>query len=312
MHQKEMDEVLSGLISQIFSEKKDLKIPKYSIHKVLFKLKVDLPEVNSIKNCLPFYWYNYGPFSEVIESKIDELKQNNVLREYSISEGKKLLGLEKEVTITNTKDFEEAKDILSTIISDINFYHFSSFVDKIYRKYAPCTFMPLFKLDLLDLLGEYIERESFGQPTFDIPNVNKMENLLYDCEAELPLDSFFRPFNNYFSSFVTSANRAFDYTKDNNDNSQYIGEQIFHAANEAWFTFTKGIRIQNIGHDEYYNYKLTSWNNLYNKSLTDFKIHVDNFNSNVLNEIKPARLSVGTPNNTSKRILSSIVDVYLG
>ncbi len=311
-----MDKVLRGLIGHIFSEKKNLKIPKYSIHKVLFKLKVDLPEENFIKNCLPFYWFNYGPFSEVIESKIDELKKDGVLREYSISEGRTLLGLEKEETITNTKDLEEAKELLSSIISYVDFYQISSFVDEIYRKYAPCTFMPLFKLDFLGLLENYVEREVFGHQNFDkykvFPDVDKMKNLLYDCEAELPFESFFEPFNDYFLSFVTSANRAFDYIKDSDDNYQYLGEQVLHAGKVAWFTFTKGIRIPNIGHDQYYNSKLTSWNILYNKSLTDFNTHVDNFNSNVLNEIKPARLSVGTHSDTSKRILSSIVDGYLG
>lgn len=316
MHKNERDEVLGGLISHIFSENKSLRIPKYSIHKVLFKLKVELPEENSIKDFLPFYWYNYGPFSEVIESKIDELKQNGTLKEYYISEGRKLLGLENEVTSSNTNDLEEAKDLLYNIIRDVDFYNVGSFVDDIYRKYAPCNFMPLFKLDFLSLLEKYVELELLGRQilnrSMDSQNIKEMENLLYDCEAELPYDSFYKPFNNCFSSYVTSANTAFDYIKDNNDNSQYLGEQVLHTAKTAWFTFAKGIRISDIGHDEYYNSKLVYWDGQYEKSIIDFNIHVNNFNSNVLNEIRPSGLSVGTPSDASKRILSSIVSGYLG
>jgi hypothetical protein len=50
------DEVNRGLISKIFSKKKEPKLAKYAIHKVLIKLKVELPEEYTIREHLPFYW----------------------------------------------------------------------------------------------------------------------------------------------------------------------------------------------------------------------------------------------------------------
>jgi hypothetical protein len=47
----------------------------------------------------------------------------------------------------------------------VDFFHFNSFVDELYRKYAPCAFMPLFKLDFMNTMEGYVEMASSGQRT---------------------------------------------------------------------------------------------------------------------------------------------------
>jgi hypothetical protein len=310
------DEVIGGLISQIFSRKKDLKLAKYAIHKVLFKLKVELPEGSTIREHLPFYWYNYGPFSDVVESNIDALKQEGVLKEYTTSEEKTILGLEKKIPLPEEDDFEEARKKLNSIVTHVDFFHFNSFVDELYRKYAPCAFMPLFKLDFMNKMEGYVEMASSGQQTLDMfsgsyPDVDKLEAILYDCEAELPSAPLFRSFNASFSSFATEAGRVFDYIREEGENLLYLNEEVLHTAEVTWLTFTKGIRILDVGHDKYYDDRLDRWKALYNKSLTTFYTHIDNFSSGVLTEIEPARLHTISPGDKSKKILSSVIDGYL-
>ncbi len=310
------DEVISGLISQIFSRKKDLKLAKYAIHKVLFKLKVELPEDNALREHLPFYWYNYGPFSDAIESNIDALKQEGILKEYTTSEEKTILGLEKKIPLPEVDDFEEGRKKLSSIVNNVDFFHFNSFVDELYRKYAPCAFMPLFKMDFMNTMEGYVEMASSGQQTLDMfsgshPDVDKLEDILYDCEAELPSAPLFKSFNASFSSFVTGAGRVFDYIRKDGENLLYLDEQVLHTAEVTWLTFTKGIRILDVGHDKYYNDRLDRWEALYNKSLTTFYTHIDNFSCGVLTEIEPSGLHTVSPGDKSKKILSSVIDGYL-
>ncbi len=309
------DRVLQGLITQIFQSARDNKLPKYAIHKVLFRLKMELPDENSIKNHLPFYWYNYGPFSDVIESNISGLKSFGILKEYTLSEEKSLLGLEKAINPPETDDFKEANEILSSIAGRVDFYHFSSFVDEIYRKYAPCSFMPLLKLDFLGTMEDYVERVSSGQQTLltfidEYPDLDNLEKILYDCEANLPSISFFQSFNNSFSSFITGVGRVFDYIREDGEEATSSGEEVLHTAEVAWFTFAKGIRILDVGHDKYYNNKLGAWRNQYSRSLFSFHNHVDNFNSSVLTEIEPNRLPISAYTEKSKKFLSSVIEGY--
>lgn len=310
------DRVLQGLITQIFLRKKDNQLPKYAIHKILFKLQLELPNDNSVKKRIPFYWYNHGPFSEVIENNITWLKENDILKEYPIQEEKTLLGLEKEIKLPETTDFKEANEILNSISYHVDFYHISSFVDEIYRKYAPCAFMPLFKLDFLKAMEEYVKRVSSGQQTLnlfidDYSNLDKLESILYDCESELPLVSTFKPFNDSFSSFVTSTGRVFDYIREEGEDTLFSGKEVLSIAEVTWLTFAKGIRILDIGHDKYYNNKLDVWKNQYKQSLISYYNDVDNFNSKALAEIKQDRLPFCTPTERSKNILSSVVEGYL-
>ena len=46
----------------------DLNLSKTAIHKILFKVRATLPENAPDREYLPFYWSNYGPCPEVVES----------------------------------------------------------------------------------------------------------------------------------------------------------------------------------------------------------------------------------------------------
>lgn len=50
-----------GPIEQIYLVRPGLKLPKTAIHKILFKVRVALPEKDRQREQIPFYWYRYGP-----------------------------------------------------------------------------------------------------------------------------------------------------------------------------------------------------------------------------------------------------------
>jgi len=52
----ERNKIVQALITRIFKNK-NILLTRIKIHKILFKLKVELPEHNTMKDYLPFYWW---------------------------------------------------------------------------------------------------------------------------------------------------------------------------------------------------------------------------------------------------------------
>lgn len=193
-------------------------------------------------------------------------------------------------------------------------YNFKPFVRNIYLKYEPYVFMHTFNLDFRDQLEVYRTYLGRKQRTLDeyscrYPEVDQLENILYDCEAEIPLEDLFIPFNDLFSSFITGSSRIFNYIRKYGDNL-YSNELLCVTADITWKTFTKGVRI--LKHDNFYDNKLEEWDYMYKESLKNLVTSIDRFNITILDEIRRDRLpSIDNLNERSKRILSSIVGGYL-
>lgn len=304
-------DALNHLIAHLFKVKYNTRLTKTHIHKILFKLKLELPENNPLRDHLPFYWYNHGPFSGEVAAGITSLTRSGVLAG-DVSEDYTLFELKKEPPPAEVEGLEEATETLERIVRNVNFFHFKPFIDEIYREHAPYTFMPLFKLDFLSALQDYFERISSGQQTFDTytgihTEVDRLEDLLYECEAETPSDELFTPFNKSFSTLVTAASRVFDHIRENSEHT-FLVETLGHTANTAWETFAKGIRI--LHHDNYYDNEVEHWKREYRESLSFLSTHVEYFDKYVLAEIKVNRLHPSF-SETSRNILSSVVEGYL-
>ena len=311
-------DTLGALITQIFKHTHIKGVSKTAIHKILFKLKRELPENNMIKEELPFYWYNYGPFSEVINTKIIEFKKSGVLGEHVTSTEKTVCVLEREITHhREDDDFLEAVSLLRNILKTVNPYNFKPFIDEIYRHNAPSRFIPLLKLDFIEQLEKYIEQIPSPQTTLDVFNetygktfneLDSLEEVLYECEGNLPSDPLFESFNTSFSSFVTTASRIFDYMKNGGD--PIFLEQLGSIATEkVWYTFTKGARM--LYHDSYYDEYVPQWKENYDKYLYFYKRDVESLNTDALRGITPERLFTPMHTERSKNILSSAIDGYL-
>lgn len=339
----ERNKIVKALITRIFMNK-DILLTRLKIHKILFKLKVELPEYNTMKDYLPFYWYDHGPYSEVIDNNINDLVDNGYLTAYP-EEDYILLGIadifpnmetgikphcdfalitdkatkelttrrEYRIDIPNIDDFEYAVKRI-TYINKYTMYNFKPFVRDIYLKYEPYVFMHTFNLDFRDQLEVfkiYLGRKqrTLDEYLYKYPEVDRLEDILYDCEADIPLEDLFIPFNNLFSSFITGSSKIFDYVRKYGDNL-YSNELLYLTSDIIWKAFAKGVRI--LKHDNFYDNKLEEWNYMYKASLTNLSTSIDRFNKTVLEEIRRDRLfSADNLNERSKRILSSVVSGYL-
>ena len=302
---------VKGLIFQI-CKIKNAKPSKTTIHKVLFILKSELPESNKIKGELPFYWYKYGPFSEVVANSI-----NDVLPEYNPPLEMEILSPDFEFPYSD--DFEEAVHLLKDLLPSVNIYNPKPFIDEIYRRDAPCRFIPLFKLDFIEPLNKYKDLLGASQTTLEMfdkahkyDELGRLEDNLYACEACLPSDSIFDSFNEAFSSYATTVPRIFDHIKNENldlDDSYYHIDTIVNESEKTWYTFTDGIRI--LYHDSYYDQEVSVWREKYKKSLYLYKQSVESFYDEALSKITPEKLFIPPLTERRKRIFSSIIDGYL-
>ncbi|MDD5419501.1 MAG: hypothetical protein PHV57_06605 [Methanomicrobiaceae archaeon] len=307
-------EVVSHLIYRIYHVRPDLKLPKTAIHKILFKARATLPEGDPVREKIPFYWYNYGPYSEVVESSIDTLKARGILAMEETSTGKYLLKLNKKPAYSAGVN-EGVSAVVEQIVRGIDPYNLKPFVNRIYRHDAPYGFMPLYKIDFLAPFEEYITLRPAGQSTLNryiddpiSPRIDRLENVIYECEAELIEEPLFDGFNDEFSSYVSGAGKAFDIIREDEDHAHSIAESACRTAMDIWIAFAKGVRILDRGHDKYYDRKLVQWEREYRTAFSDLVPKIRSFNRKIR---ESASLTTCQDiDERGKRILSSLIEGY--
>ncbi len=276
---------LRGLILKLF-ENKGIGTPIYktAIHKILYKLYTVLPDDNKIRDQLPFYWYNYGPFSEVVAGELSALAESGILVEVTADSGNTMLQLSGPGEYPDTSDFEEASYHLENITKNVDLYNIKPFISEMYNNSAPVKLYPLFKLGFLDPLTKLADK-----PIVTRREISSLERTLYKCEAFLPSDNIFDDFNESFSSFVTSTARIFDEIDDGEDTG-YLTDMCSARTEQTWMAFTKGVRI--LHHHDYYNQKVPHWNILYERSLKTYIRDIEIYYEDVLADLKRERLKV--------------------
>ena len=307
-------EVVPWLIQQIYQVRPDLNLSKTAIHKILFKVRATLPENDPVRKCLPFYWYNYGPYSEVVESSIEALKGQGILREERTQTGKSLLVLNSRPDIFCVR--EDASTVIGRVVREIDPYHMEAFVHRIYRDYAPYEFMSRYKVDFLVPFSDYRASHPEGQRTLNrflneestTPDLDHLENTLYDCEAVLMEESLFEKFNDEFTAYVSGAGKVFEFVREDEADTHPIVKATYASAVDLWYTFAKGVRIPDRGHDEYYNNRLRQWEQEYRASLRALTPKVSEYNRYV--RACTRHPSSREPGGRSTKILSSLIEGY--
>jgi len=305
-------EVCPRFIQQIYQVRPDLKLSKTAIHKILFMVRATLPENDPDRKHLPFYWYNYGPYSEVVESSIEALKTQGLLREEKTQTGKSLLVLNRH-PLDPLCVHEDAPSVIGRIVREIDPYNMEVFVHRIYRDYAPYEFMPRYKVDFFVSFKGYRASHPEGQYTLNqflnesaTPDLDRLEDALYDCEAVLAEESLFEKFNDEFTTYVSGAGKAFDIARRDEAGAHPIIEATYASAGDLWYTFARGVRIPDRGHDEYYNGRLGQWEREYRESLLTLAPKVRRYNRYVREYTRPS--SPRKPGGRSTRILSSLIE----
>ncbi len=299
---------LKFLILRIFYLKgENSRISKRAIHKAIFKAKQESKSDN-IKNCAPFYWFNYGPYSELVEAVLNELLFTGDLTEVRVSEETSLLtmvtkGRKNHENMFNEFSINYAKDIekFDVIVRNMNFFMLDRHIMEIYNEYAPFTFMKIYPHAFLPKLKTLYSKIITGQTTLSLEAENEeLEDLLYECEANLPVDSLFENFNLSFSTYATALSRALDGERDTS-----IFSSALELADEIWFTFAKGVRI--LAHDEFYNDRVPQWTYQFNIDCLNLAQKVKRFDEVVLEKCKFKSINL---TEKQKKILSAMLTDY--
>jgi len=314
MHfQNEIEEVIPLIIKTYFVRDyptKKLGFTGTTIHKILFKLKKELPKNEYIQEILPYYWYFHGPYCEVISQSIEKLKSDKSLIK---KDDVLFLNYEKVRKEDYDLDDEPAKKVKS-ILKHFNPANSSPFIEKIYKSYAPWPFIPAFKIDFLKALVGYESNLSSGKNSLDYYSESSvLRDALFECETELLPHALFDKFNTLFSSFVTDALRVFKYVKEV-DNNVSLSNKILNlnkvsnmAEFSVWNTFAYGIRI--IEHDEPYAGEERKWKNEYAKRLSALSPQIRIFSADILSNVR-GTLSYSF-DDKSREFLSTVMRGYL-
>ncbi len=308
-------EVCPRLIQQIYLARPDLKLSKTAIHKILFMVREALPESDPDRKHLPFYWYDHGPYSEVVESSIEALKAQGLLLEERTETGKSLLAFNRHPP-DPLSVHEDPPSVIGRIVREIDPYRMEVFVRRIYRDYAPYEFMSRYKVDFLVSFKGYRASHPEGQCTLNrflnesiTPDLDRLEDALYACEAVFVEESLFEKFNDEFTAYVSGAGKAFEAARRDEAGAYSIVEVTYAGALDLWYTFAKGVRISDRGHDGYYNGRLGQWEREYRESLLALAQKVEAYNRYVREYTRPS--SSRRAGGRSMRILSSLIEGYL-
>lgn len=301
---EENKDILRALIVETL-EIKEIPLCENTIHKILYKLKQTLPDNNSIKGQIPFYWFLYGPFSEDIRRMLYELTQDNIIEPLTTANEKEVFRFKREIAKPNNRDYADAKERLMEILKDVNPFNITPFIRDIYNTYAPSPFITMFRLDYQDSLKKFYKKIQLGKS--DSGLLRRLENMIYDCESELIENPLFEQYNSYFSTFVTTADRIFDLCPDQ-ENIIYLERLSQLGDYSVWNTFGKGIRI--IVHDEDYNSREKDWIKKYNRVLTNYINDIESFDKWVLSSGVRNRLFSTKSTEGSKNILPSLLGDY--
>lgn len=308
---------------------------KRAFHKILFKLKQELPSENKIKDELPYYWYYWGVYSSVVARNIDHLEnKDHIIVGEKHQEGGKLYSFLDDARFTLTDDQstldeytrETDKDLrmtlrkLEDIVKNFNFFNVGGETEKIYKKYQPFEFQHLFRYCYCEhaikrLLINYCALLPRMNPNRDwdainhmLKNIDDSKILLFQCEISLPRDELLIEYNEYFSNFVTASIRFLHYIINN-----YESNDILNYANGikvtndiVWRNFGNALRV--LKHDKYYDKFVPKWKSKFEQQLKKELIPtIEGFYQQSIN-VMPEKIKFSP---REKQIWSSVVDTYL-
>jgi uncharacterized phage-associated protein len=253
-------------------------ISETAFQKILYDFREKV-EDDKIKSDLHFYWYKHGPYSPEISNALGRLVVQKVLS-VSVVNGQKLYQLSHKLKETAIQNVASAKTILVQILEEIDIYHISNLVKKIYEK-APYPFMPIYKMEYLRALQEYLELLEHETDSNDLKFLKnyqkKIGDYLYESEYQLPDDELFTDFNTIFSNMVGEISQIFSQNK---VIESTLLNEITKISESAWTCFAKGLRIAK--HDSYYDENVSRWEEDFRESVDFYRANLVGFNQLLL------------------------------
>lgn len=251
-----IDELMKYLLYEL--KIRDMTITKFRMLKLIFNIKMKLNKHNhELCSELPYYWYYFGPFSDVVadsfnfvKSKCDLKGKSIILKDAHINEFK------NNELLSN---FPEIEKITYNLLQDREKFYTTLEKDT-YKKYAPLDIMYSFKYDIYDIANN---KRSSTQ--FDIDDYVKT---IFKCESKLPCDSYYNEYCDLFSKFVTNI----DFINEENNFDKYW-TFLRGPIKQLWGTFTKGVRVQ--FKDDFYNSQESQWDLNFKNSVNELAMPIN-------------------------------------
>lgn len=248
-----VNDLLKFLLCEL--KQRNMPISHFRLQKTVFKIKMELGEDHPLYEKLPFYWYNHGPFSEIVGNEFKKICDN-----YCYNPSSNTIALDNQFRgFSNKNDligkYPNIKDISDDIFSDSNFF-LKRFDEKIYIDYAPYSFMHPFKYVLFETTRNEVLYNDLSPDGY-------LEVYL-NCLCQLPYDDLLSDFFILFSriySRLDLLNRANQFMRHWN--------LIKDVVQESWFTFASGIRI--LFHDSFYDCEIDSWKRMFDANMADLE-----------------------------------------
>jgi hypothetical protein len=231
-------------------------LPKRYIQKILFKLTNENREDEVLFDSVPFYWYNHGPFSEIIAHRLDNLVNRHIL---DVDNKSKFYILKKNDIQLN--QVEEYEDFIQYLIRNFSVFDSENLVMDVYYNDSPYDFIPTYKKEFLEPIEKKLKIIDNEDDFYEIISLDDLINICYNCEEKLPYESIYRGYNEQFSIFSTVLDKLYNEIDFNTFNITY------NAIDEFWYTFAQALRVTQ--HHEFYNNKLERWKGYYYDKLKE-------------------------------------------
>ena len=275
------------------------EVPKTFVQKLLFKLQTNFPDDINLMNSIPYYWYNHGPFSEIVQEELDNLVRLGFLEFVENHRNCYYILKNYNFKLEESKDYQ---DDISDLLRKYSVFDLNELVDDVYYNFAPYDFVPLYKRKTLEPLKIEMRDVTTNEEFQEKINLDNLIELLYDCESELPFDKIFCRYSEFFSNFTTTLDNLYDEINLDTFN------QTFTLIDNAWYTFAKALRI--VKHDNFQQYikKEMLWKSDYRRELSKSEVE-----ANKLSLIDRVRYNESnlhySPN--SRKLLISTVGKYI-
>jgi predicted transposase YbfD/YdcC len=293
---QENNEIIDDLLLFLLFEMKgkDMPINKFRCQKAIFKIKMDLSKESPLFNKIPYYWYNFGPFSQPVG---DSLYFMSPLLNHQKLNNETYYNLKNHDFDILTK-YPELEKIVKNLIKNKD-YFYEKLHKEIYLKYAPYDCMYSFKFAIYDIADK--------KRSIENSDVDEFINSFYKCESKLPSSSYFNDYCDVFSNIVTKLDLL---------NDENLLKKSWNVLRDpikiAWLTFTKGVRVKH--RDKFYDSKEKEWDLMFQDDLKILKFSIDMADKKI-EASSNNKFSESNSNNSytplQKNILNSTIGNYL-
>ena len=284
-----IDPVIKELIRLVFhnfSKKGRINLSKKQILKILYQVKMELPQNNTIKDKLAYYWYKNGPSSQVFYNNFEDMKNNQIhrvnkpqLEIYKYSEEH----LRKRL-IDVTDDIEESRTIIANKVEQ--FVNMNTLMNDVYSKYAPTQFYISYHINFRNKFDNFCSYILDDSKT-SLKNRYKktdIDEFLSEAIIDLQKTEFFFQFRCIFNDFSKALYELLEIKSDYNENEKELLRNVRKLYDDIWNVFSYGIRIEE--HDKFYNQYEKLWNDKYLVEITKLEEKVNIFSNLVFESIQ--------------------------